>query len=92
MPTNKHKRKASAHAQPKAVKSVPSTGLLSLSPRAFRLVGLCFVALGIYLLAFESQSNAMFGLAMISLVVGVGTTIYASFAEPKKKNSLGQHN
>ena len=48
-------------------------------------VVLFFVALSMYLLTFESQDNAMFGLAMLSLIVGVVTTIYANFAVPKKK-------
>jgi uncharacterized membrane protein len=83
MPTNKHKRKA--HARPKAVKTVQSAGLITSHPKAFALVGLFFVALGLYLLAFESQNNAMFGLAMLSLIAGVVTTIYANFAVPNKK-------
>ncbi len=89
MPTNKHKRKASIHAKTKAVKSVQSSGLITSHPKAFALGGLFFVALGIYLLAFKSQNNAMFGLAMICLIAGGATTIYANFAVPKKKNRLG---
>jgi len=46
---------------------------------------LLFVALGIYLLTFESQDNAMFGFAMLSLITGVVTTIYANFSVSKKK-------
>ncbi|MEY8252007.1 MAG: hypothetical protein RPR91_06450 [Colwellia sp.] len=78
MPTNKHKRKASAHS--KAVKRVKSSGLITSHPKLFVLGGLFFVALGIYLLAFESENNAMFGFAMLSLITGVATTIYANFA------------
>tara|TARA_R110001583_G_scaffold19882_2_gene77163 strand:- start:5932 stop:6207 length:276 start_codon:yes stop_codon:yes gene_type:complete len=85
MPTNKHKRKASAHSNPKAVKNVKSSGLLTLHPKFFAFVGLLFVALGLYLLAFESQNNAMFGFAMLSLITGVVATIYVNFAVPKKK-------
>jgi len=84
MPTNKHKRKASAQPKSKAAKRVQSSGLITSHPKVFALVGWFCVALGIYLLAFESQTNAMFGLAMLSLVVGVVTTIYANFAVPKK--------
>jgi hypothetical protein len=85
MPTNKHKRKASAQTKPKSVKNSQSAGLITSHPRAFALGGVSFIALGIYLLAFESQHNAMFGVAMLSLIAGVVTTIYANFAVPKKK-------
>ncbi|PKG80693.1 hypothetical protein CXF85_21485 [Colwellia sp. 75C3] len=85
MPTNKHKRKASSHVKSKSVKSIQSSGLITSHPKVFVLGGLSFVALGIYLLAFESQNNAMFGVAMLSLIAGVVTTIYANFAVPKKK-------
>ena len=85
MPTNKHKRKATAHAHSKAVKNVHSRWTITSHPKIFALVGLLFVALSVYLLAFESQNSAMFGLAMLSLVVGVVTTIYANFAISKKK-------
>ena len=85
MPTNKHKRKASAHSKTNISQNAQPTGFIISHPKIFVLVGLFFVALGIYLLAFESQYNAMFGLAMLSLVVGVVTTIYAKLAVPKKK-------
>jgi len=85
MPTNKHKRKASAHSKTKAIKSFQSTGLISSHPKGFAIGGLFFVALGLYLLAFESQNNAMFGVAMLSLIAGGATTIYANFAVAKKK-------
>jgi len=85
MPTNKHKRKASAHSKSKTVKSAQQLGLMASHPKAFVLVGLLFVALGIYLLTFESQDNAMFGFAMLSLITGVVTTIYANFSVSKKK-------
>jgi len=85
MPTNKHKRKASAHSKTKAVKSFQSSGLITSHPKVFAIAGLLFVALGLYLLAFESQNNAMFGVAMLSLIAGGATTIYANFAVPKKK-------
>jgi hypothetical protein len=87
MPTNKHKRKASAHSKPTAGKNAQPTGLIISHPRISISVGVFFIALGIYLLAFESQDNAMFGFAMLSLIVGVATTIYVKFAVPKKKNS-----
>ncbi|ARD44028.1 hypothetical protein [Colwellia sp. PAMC 21821] len=85
MPTNKHKRKASAHATPRTAKNAKSPGLITLHPKVFMTVGLFFVALGIYIMAFESQSNAMFGIAMLSLVAGTATTIYANFTVPKPK-------
>lgn len=85
MPTNKHKRKASAHSKSKKVKSAQPPGLIASHPKAFVLVGLFFVALGLYLLTFESQDNAMFGFAMLSLITGVVTTIYAKFSVSKKK-------
>jgi hypothetical protein len=85
MPANKHKRKATAHSKSTTAKSVKSYGLIAAHPKRFKALGFFLVALGIYLLAFESQDNAMFGLAMISLIAGVATAIYANFAVPKKK-------
>ena len=85
MPTNKHKRKASAHSKPTAGKNTKPTGLIILHPRTSISVSLFFIALGIYLLAFESQDNAMFGFAMLSLIAGVATTIYVKFTVPEKK-------
>lgn len=89
MPTSKHKRKASAHSKLAIGKNAQSTGLIISHPKTFFSVGLFLIALGIYLLAFESQDNAMFGFAMLSLIVGGVTTIYAKFAIPKKKSRLG---
>lgn len=85
MPTNKHKRKASAHPKTKTAKISQAPGLITAHPKLFVLIGLIFVALGMYLLAFEAQDNAMFGLAMLALIAGVVTTIYANFAVAKKK-------
>jgi len=85
MPTNKHKRKASAHTKSKALKKVQSPGLITSHPKISISVGLFFVALGVYLMAFEAQNNAMFGFAMLSLVTGTATTIYANFTVIKKK-------
>jgi len=83
MPTNKHKRKASAHSKPKIAKST-KPGLVTSHPKLFVLIGLFFVAVGMYLLTFESQDDAMFGLAMLSLIAGVVTAIYAKIAITKK--------
>lgn len=83
MPTNKHKRKASSHSKSKIAKSV-QPGLVTSHPKLFVLVGLFFVVAGIYLLTFESQDDAMFGLAMLSLVVGVVIAIYAKITVAKK--------
>ena len=80
MPTNKHKRKASAHAKPKTAKP---PGLLTSHPTAFLLLGSLFVALSIYLLTFEYQDNAMFGLAMLSLITGVVLVISAKLVRTK---------
>ncbi|MEH6652231.1 MAG: hypothetical protein V7707_19585 [Motiliproteus sp.] len=85
MPRNKHKRKASAHPKPKTVKSAKPSGVITSHPQVFILLGLFFVALGVYILVFKSQGNAMFGFAMLSLIVGVVTVIFANFAVPKKK-------
>jgi len=83
MPTNKHKRKASAHSKPKTVNSA-KPGLVTSHPKVFVLIGLFFIAIGMYLLTFESQDDAMFGLAMLSLIAGVVTAIYAKIAITKK--------
>lgn len=85
MPTNKHKRKASAHTKAKALKNSQTSGLITSHPKVSISVGLFFVALGLYLLAFEAQNNAMFGLAMLSIVAGTATIIYANFTVAKKK-------
>lgn len=81
MPANKHKRKASAHTKSKLAKP---PGLISSHPQAFVLVGLFFILVSAYLLAFESQDNAMFGLAMLSLVVGVVLAFIAKVGVAKK--------
>tara|TARA_B110000238_G_C15887063_1_gene336050 strand:+ start:363 stop:626 length:264 start_codon:yes stop_codon:yes gene_type:complete len=84
MPTNKNKRKAHTHSKPNVVQNTQRPGLITSYPKVFVSVGLFFVALGFYLLTFESQNNAMFGLAMIALIAGVVTTLYAKIAIPKK--------
>jgi hypothetical protein len=84
MPTNKHKRKASAHPKYNKVNRVQSSGLIASHPKVFVLAGLFFVVLGVYLLTFKSQSNAMFGFAMLSLFTGIVTTFYAKFMIPKE--------
>jgi hypothetical protein len=87
MPTNKHTRKASAHPKSNKAKQTLSSGIIVSHPKTFFIVGLFLVALGIYLLTFKSQDNAMFGFAMLSLLTGVVTTFYAKFAEPKAKSN-----
>lgn len=83
MPTNKHKRKASAHNKSKKLINAQTSGLITSHPKIFIYVGLFFIALGIYFMAFEAQSNAMFGLAMLLLVSGTTIAIYANFTVPK---------
>ncbi len=85
MPSKKHKRKASIHTKAKAIKRVRSAGLITSHPKVFILAGIFCIALSGYLLAFKSHNNAMFGLAMLLLIAGVVTTIYANFAVPKKQ-------
>lgn len=88
MPTNKHKRKAVAHNKSKKLKHTQTAGLISSHPKIFIYGGLLFSVLGVYLMAFEGQSNAMFGLAMLLLVIGTATAIYANFTVPKKGKQL----
>ena len=85
MPTNKNKRKMATKTKPKIAKYALSSRLITLHPKIFISLGLFFVALGLYLLAFEAKNDAMFGVAMLSLIAGTATTIYANFAIPKKK-------
>ncbi|WP_019620512.1 hypothetical protein [Amphritea japonica] len=85
MPRNKHKRKASVHSKSKTVKSAKLSGLSALNPKIFVLLGLLFVVLGGYLLVFKSHGGAMPGFAMLSILIGVVTAIFASFSIPKKK-------
>ena len=87
MPTNKHKRKVSAHTKPKTAKP---PGLITLHPKVFILVGLLFVALSMYLFTFEYQDDAMFGLAMLSLIAGVVLVIYAKITVTRKNNKKGR--
>lgn len=82
MPTNKHKRKASAHSKTKIEKP---PGLIATHPKAFGLIGLFLVAVSAYLLVFESQDDAMFGLAMLSLVTGGVLAIFAKVTITNKK-------
>lgn len=84
MPTNKHKRKASAHAKPKTAKS---PGLITSHPKISTFVGLFLVALSMYLLIFESQDNAMFGLAMLSLIAGMILAISVQITATKKNKN-----
>ena len=86
MPTNKHKRKASAHAKSNKANRFQSSGLMASHPKIFFLVGLFLVILGLYLLAFKSRDNAMFGLAMISLLTGIVATFYAKITLAKSKS------
>lgn len=84
MPTKKHKRKSSAHSKPKVVKPA---GLITSHPKAFTLIGLLLVVVSMYLLTFESQDNAMFGLAMITLVSGMVLTISTQLTATKKERN-----
>jgi uncharacterized membrane protein YiaA len=86
MPANKQKRKASAHAKSNKANRVQSTGLMATHPKIFFLIGLFLLTLGIYLLTFKSQDNAMFGLAMISLLTGGVTAFYAKFTLAKNQS------
>jgi uncharacterized membrane protein len=81
MPKNKHKRKASAHATHKTKKT---PGLITSHPKRATLVGLFLVMVSVYLLIFESQDNAMFGLAMISLIIGMILGISVKMTATKK--------
>lgn len=84
MPTNKHKRKASAHSKPKIAKS---PGLITSHPKAFGLIGLSLIMVSVYLLFFKSQYDAMFGLAMLSLITGVALTIFAKMRVTENNQS-----
>lgn len=85
MPSNKHKRKTAANFKNKLAKKTKPSGIISAHPKASVGIGLLFVSLGVYLLTFESQDNAMFGLAMLSLVVGIAMAIYGNLALSRKK-------
>ncbi|WP_440875695.1 hypothetical protein [Thalassotalea sp. PLHSN55] len=83
MPTTKHKRKATAHHHVKVEKQ---PGMISSHPQAFIGIGVFCILLSIALLAFQGHDNAMFGIAMLSLVAGVVLTFTAKIAL-RKKNS-----
>ena len=89
MPGNKHKRKAVSkikHKQ-KSTTVVKSSGLVTSHPVAFIFVGLSLIVLGLFFIITDIQDSAMFGLALIMIIAGVATAIYANFALPKKKNT-----
>ncbi len=87
MPTNKHKRKSSTHAKAKRSKIEKSPGLISENPKVFGTVGVLLVLLSSYLLVFKSHDNAMFGLAMLSLISGVAFTILAKISISKNNTN-----
>jgi len=47
-------------------------------------LGVFFVALGAYIQVFQSHGNAMSGIAILSIIVGVVTVIIARFSVPRK--------
>jgi hypothetical protein len=87
MPTSKNKRKASTHAKAKKSKIEKSPGLITKNPKFFGIVGVLLVLLSSYLLLFKSQDNAMFGLAMLSLISGVAFTVLAKISVSKSNTN-----
>ena len=85
MPRHTHKRKASAHTKSKTAKNVRPSGLRTSNPKVGVFLGLFFVALGAYIQVFQSHGNAMSGIAILSIIVGVVTVIIARFSVPRKK-------
>ena len=87
MPANKHKRKITKHAKKsdKAEQVVKGTGMLSTYPVAFIVLGLCLLISGIYFLLTGMQNNAMFGIAMLLIISGTATAVFANLALPKNK-------
>ncbi len=84
MPTSKHKRKASARTKTKLAKP---PGLVALHPKLSIFFSILLIVISMYLLAFQASDNAMFGLAMLSLIAGVGLTIAAKMAITKKNKT-----
>jgi len=84
MPTNKHKRKASAQSKTKRVRP---PGLITTHAKFFLGVGVFFIAISIYLLIFKAHDNAMFGLAMLALISGVVLTISAKMVSTKNNKN-----
>ncbi|SEL86188.1 hypothetical protein SAMN05216262_12715 [Colwellia chukchiensis] len=82
MPSKKHKRKSSVQRRMNKVKP---PGLLTKHAKLFVLVGWCFILFSIYLLAFKAHDNAMFGVAMLTLISGVVLSISAQLALNKTK-------
>lgn len=82
MPTKKHKRKASVQTKPKTQKPVQQ-GVIASNPQLFFVIGLCLVAVSLYLFAFKAHIDAMFGLAMLSLVAGVALSFFAKISLKK---------
>jgi hypothetical protein len=86
MSTKKHKCKAVKHSKKKIISKNPSKhpSLISKYPRFFFCLGSSFVLIGIYLLIIGIHNNAKFGLAMLSIFVGLVTAIFANSALPGK--------
>jgi len=87
MTRNKRKRKRSKSSNPNQVNKTPSPGLMALYPKVFFLLGLFLIVLAVLLLAFYSQDNALFGLAMLTFVTGVAISFYAKFPIGKNKTN-----
>jgi uncharacterized membrane protein len=85
MPKNKNKRKASTHTKSKKIIHTQSSHGILQHPKLSVSLAIFFIGLAVYLLAFESQDDAMFGFAMLSLIVGIATAIYTNLAVAKKK-------
>ncbi len=87
MPANKHKRKASSHAKSRTAKNTQPPGFIASHPKYSFWLGLFLVTVSMYLLAFESQNNAMFGLAMLALIAGVAVTVFAKISLTNKSKN-----
>lgn len=86
MSTKKHKRRTVKHSKKKIILKNTSKhpSLISQYPRIFFFLGISFILTGIFLLIIGIHNNAKFGLAMLSIFVGIATVIFANSALPGK--------
>lgn len=86
MSVRKHKRKAAKHSykNQRPLKSAKQADFVSTHPRASMFVGAALIAIGLFLLIIGMESEAKFGLAMLSMAVGTIIIFFANSALPKK--------
>lgn len=86
MSAKKHKRKTVKQSKNHQITKTPAkqSGLVSKYPRASMSFGALLILAGAILLLVGMQNDTRFGLAMLSIAVGVVVMFFANIAMPKK--------